>query len=286
MARITRDFSFALPEGDTTKWVGTDSVQLNEMLGGGLMTGNLIVVQAPSGVGKTTFMMRSFIRTLIAGEKAAYISIGEQDEREILERIACMYNKIDYVSFFKYRSKDDVDKCQKFFDKNFDNMLIHYSDDPFEMHTDLNGNETCEMTAIMHDIVDNDIKFVFIDYLGAAMADRADSQYSYLTKLSGKLKNIATKHNLMIMTAMQTNRPFKTALKDSNFDLTDADESYMADSIGPVRKASVCMTLFEKDGHYRLNVFKNRLNKNLGCITMDMEPLSYKWLEYFGKHGF
>ena len=273
-------------DANTIEYVKTDSEQLNEMLGGGLRTGNLIVVQAPSGAGKTTFMMRLFIRALMAHKKVAYISIGEQDEVEVFERIACMDKKIDYANFIDSRTEEYCEKINDFIEHFRDQVNIYYSDDPFCPTEDENGKLHYDINTIMRDIKEKEIKFVFMDYLGAAMADNLDSQYSYLTKLAAKLKNACTNRNIMIFTAMQTNRALKSALKDKEFDPSSIDETFMADSIGPARKASICMSLFERQGKYYLNVFKNRLNGKLGVIQFDFKPINYQWVEYFGKEGF
>lgn len=280
-------YSAEKTDANTIEYVKTDSDQLNEMLGGGLRTGNLIVVQAPSGAGKTTFMMRLFIRALMAHKKVAYISIGEQDEIEVFERIACMDKKIDYANFIDTRTEEDCNKIRDFIEHFGEQINIYYSDDPFSPTEDENGKIQYDINYIMKDIKEKNIKFIFMDYLGASMADNLDSQYSYLTKLAAKLKNACTNRNIMIFTAMQTNRALKSALKDKDFDPSSIDETFMADSIGPARKASICMSLFERQGQYYLNVFKNRLNGNLGVIQFDFKPINYQWVEFFnGKEGF
>lgn len=278
------------PEGtdeNKIEYVKTDSEQLNEILGGGLRTGNLIVVEAPSGAGKTTFMMRLFIRALLANKPVAYISIGEQDETEVFERIACMYCKIDYATFIDTRDEQDCDAITHFLEKFGDLIHIYYSDDPFEIHENSEGHLTRDINPILKDIDENKVKFIFMDYLGAVLADQLDSQYSYLTKIAAKLKNKCTDKNIMIMTAMQTNRPLKAELRTDTLDVTSVDETFMADSIGPARKASICIALFQWKGQYYINVFKNRLNGKLKAIQMEFSPVTYKWVEFFnGKEGF
>ena len=269
------------------EYVKTDSEQLNELLGGGIRTGNLVVIEAPSGAGKTTFMMRLFIRALLAHKPVAYISIGEQNETEIFERIACMYCKIDYAEFIDNRDEEDCNRIKSFKEKFGYLIHIYYSDDPFAEVYDAEGIVHYEINPIMKDIKENNVKFIFMDYLGAVLAEQLDSQYSHLTKIAAKLKNYCTDKNVVIVTAMQTNRPLKAALRDPQLDVASVDETFMADSIGPARKASICLALFQWQGKYFLNVFKNRLNGKLGTIQMEFKPLSYEWMEFFnGKEGF
>ena len=102
----------------------------------------------------------------------------------------------------------------------YDLIHIYYSDDPFEIHEDAEGHLSRDINPIFRDIEANKIKFVFMDYLGAVLADQLDSQYSYLTKIAAKLKNKCTDNNIMIMTAMQTNRPLKAELRSDALDIT------------------------------------------------------------------
>lgn len=260
----------------------TDSPTLNEYLGGGLRTGNLIILQAPSGIGKTTVMMRLFIRALIAGKKAAYLSIGEQDQNEVTERIACMFKKIDYAKFIDSREEEDCNKIEEFLKKYKDKYFICYDDDPFESRVDHETGKIYKpINVFFEEIRKREIQFIFIDYLGAVMAPDDDSMYSYLTRVASWLKNVATNDNLMIFTAMQTNRQLKFELNQSGFDPSTVDETFMADSIGPARKSSVCMSLFQSHDKYYINIFKNRLNGKLGLVEINFKPLSYEWDEMF-----
>ena len=136
---------------DQIEVVETDSPTFNKMLGGGLRTGNLYVLQAKSGEGKTTFMMRLFINCLLAGKKVAFISAGEQSAQEIICRIACMYYRISYESYEFDNTDEQCEKINEFVEKYKDLMYVYYSEDLLLVRTDENGQGT------------NDLKEFFIE---------------------------------------------------------------------------------------------------------------------------
>jgi len=270
-------------EKGTFDVVKTDCSQLNTMIGGGLRTDNLYVLQAPSGTGKTTFMMRLAINCLKQGKKVMYISAGEQDNREIIERILCMETGIDYEKFVEKYDDNEVKKC---WNVDFlENLYINYSDNPFTINHSTNLND---MYYFLKEAEEENIKFIFFDYLGSCMADNEESNYSFLTSKAAFLKNYASNKHVCIFTAMQTNRYLLSELKKNNVDYSMLNEEFMADSVGPARKCCFGMTLVkENDKRYHLNVFKNRLNGKLGEMVLQFEPYTFRWLEYFmPKKGF
>ena len=96
----------------------TDSTTLNETLGGdGIETNNLVVLQAPTGEGKTTFMMRLAINASQQGHKVAYISLGEQSEDELQIRFICMIRSIKYRGV---KAKHYTDSQQLWINEAFD----------------------------------------------------------------------------------------------------------------------------------------------------------------------
>lgn len=248
----------------------TDSQQLNDALGGnGIESGNLVVVQAPTGEGKTTFMMRLAI--LAAKEhKVAYISLGEQDLKELSVRFAKMIQHKEYKGVHKSSyDENELEETKDFCEhsKCFNNIEIYY--------------ETTDACATVNTAIKDGAQFIFIDYIGCLLAEQQDQQYSFLTKVASWLKEKATEHNVSIITAMQTNRLLLKELKDPELDPVTVDESFMGDSIGPAKKATICITWFRYKKNRYLTLYKNRFNGEKLSIQVDVEPYSYKWNEYF-----
>lgn len=268
--------------------VETDSPTLNKMLGGGLRTGNLYVLEALSGQGKTTFMMRLFINCLLAKKKVAFISVGEQSAEEILGRIACMYYSISYESFELDNTDEQCEKVNKFIAKYKDLIYIYYSEDlvtPYPARIDEEGVEPhIDYIDFLYELEKESVKFIFLDYLGAIYSNTLESQYSFLKKVAAWLKNKCTTNNVMIFTAMQMNgRTTEAALKEPDLDLKTINQTYMQDSVGPYAKASCCMSLFKYKEQRYINVFKNRLMGESGIgvfpINIRGEKYHYDWYE-------
>lgn len=248
----------------------TDSKQLNDALGGyGIESGNLLVVQSPTGDGKTTFMMRLAILAA-KGHKVAYISCGEQDVKELSVRFARMVQGEQYKGVQKSRYTEDeyneIIKCCNN-SKCYKNIEVYY--------------ETQDVCSTVINAVKAGAQFVFIDYIGCLLAEQQNQQYSYLTKISSWLKEYATENNVGIITAMQTNRLLLNELKQPEFDPITIDGEFMADSIGPAKKATICISWFRRKGTRYLTLYKNRFNGEKLSIQIDVEKNSYKWNEFY-----
>lgn len=260
-----------------TEYVTTDSPTLNEALGGGMRTSNLIVLQAPTGEGKTTFLMRLAIRSIMSKKRVLYVSVGEQTPEEIYMRLKCMIAGVTYNGNSREDySEEDADRIEETASSGFfDNLYVQYTDDSISKES---------LERAVHEF---NIKYIFIDYIGSSLAERADQQYSYLTKLSSELKNYADENHICIITAMQTNRALLAELKSDNLDVTTIDETFMADSVGPARKATVCLSLFTYRGQKYITLFKNRLKGSKVAIPIQIKPQTYQWVELFNrKEGF
>lgn len=257
--------------------VRTDSNKLNTLLGGGLRTDNLIVIQGPSGCGKTTFLQRLALNCIDAGEKVLYISAGEQDPTELTERFCCMVSGVEYDKFVSNRENEDLQKVLKAQLDIGDKITIVYTENPQAV---IKGTECTEMEWCLEFAKTYEIKYIIFDYLGSVISETADSQYALLTHIAGRLKNYATDNHSCIITAMQTNRALKEYLKSRNVDYSMIDEYFMGDSVGPAKKASICMSICnDKDmpGVKHINVFKNRLNGSLEDVCVYVERTTYKW---------
>lgn len=267
--------------------VSTDCKELNECLCGGLRTGDLIVFEAASGCGKTTTLQRLAINSAEQCKKCMFISGGEQPAEEIVERMACMMCGYDYSEFIKEYKDDQVENAKSKLERIIDYVDVEYSEDPFANYKiEDNKPYTYDMEQFILKAVNEGIQFIFFDYIGSSLPELADSTYAYYTHMATILKSWATKYHLCIVTAIQMNRAFKEAIKNDkkyhNFDPNLVDETFMADSIGPARKASVCIAYFEHNGQRYLNVFKNRLNGKCKLIPVKVDETNhtYSWSEF------
>lgn len=252
------------------KCVKTDSDKLNSILGGGLITNNLIIFQGPSGIGKTTILQRLSLNCIDAGEKIMYISAGEQDARELTERFCCMINGYSYSEYVFNKDLEKKSIVLETQSKIADKINLVYGEE-----ISMADLEYCLEWA-----KNNEINYVFLDYLGCMTADSEDGQYAYLKRVAGILKNKATGGNLCVITSMQTNRTFDIDYKSRNFDYKMANIEYMAESKGPGIKGTVCITMCRdkiQNTVLHLNVFKNRFTGQLDDVTVAVSRNTYTW---------
>lgn len=261
----------------------TKSVKLNTLLGGdGFRTGQLIVFQAGSGCGKTTTLCSLAIKAALEGKRSMYISC-EQSRKSIAEIMGCMMCNYNYSEFTKTYDPKQVENVQSKLQSINGNIDIRQEKHPFHLNEVIQDNirkDYYNIQQTVKEAIREDIQFIFFDYIGAVLPEDNTTTYALYTKIADWLQEMAEQHHLCIITAMQTTRQFRQDLKQENFDPASADETYMADSIGPMRKADTCITIFEYKGQKYLNLFKNRLTGDLGCIKIKMDdkhPYRYSW---------
>lgn len=288
-------------EDEMVKVVPTDLKPLNEKLGGGLMTGQFYVFQAPSGGGKTTMLLRMFYNVIMAGHKAAYVSMGEQTSKELYEKLICL---VEGQKFPMYLQADNDFRTKKFevftsyLKEKINNIYIYYTENPYtlraknpEKKPEKPEDFTTDFNEIMHDIRKKGIQFIFVDYMGADCSTGDNTnRYEQLKLYCDQLAHESDKNNKCIVTAMQMNRTFSNYLRSKDFDPYYVGQEFTADSIGAIHKVKVGISFFkhkDKDGNEQqyFNVFKNRTFGDLGPIKVRVTPDTFRWCED-GEMGF
>lgn len=277
-------YSPILPDGKEVITVSTDSKKFDELLDGGLMTGDFYLIQACSGAGKTTLCERLMLRTIIAEQKAAYISMGEQKPEVLYEKLMCMDRRKRYNDYRVATSEERKEYYDKVMNSNFgknlkDKIQYYYTRDPFTRYrlSDDSKKTTCDATEIFKDIINENIRFVFVDYVGAS-TDEGERARTELKKFCDKLSYLAEEYSLCVVGAIQTNRKYDEEESKGELNPAVVNASYVADSINTVRKATCCISFIRKQGSSEayLNVYKSR-NGNTGLIKVYIEPYSYRW---------
>lgn len=271
-------------EADKVLIVPTDSKKVNEMLDGGIMTGDFYLIPASSGAGKTTFLQRLMLRVILAGYDAAFVSLGEQKPEVLYEKLMCMTRRKYYNA---YRTATDEER-QEFYDKlmlptsNFselkDRIHYYYTRDPFEKYKLEDSKKTTnDMTEIFKVIREKNIKFVFVDYVGSDTAE-GEIGRTQLKRFCDKLNYFAEEHNVCVVGAIQTNRKYDEEEGKGELDATKINSSYVADSVNTVRKSSTCIAFVRNkvSDEAILTIFKSR-NGKLGFVKVYIEPYTYRW---------
>ena len=267
--------------------VSTGIETLDSITNGGLLTQNLYVFQAPTGVGKTTFLMDMCLKCLKSLQKVMYITAGEQDIDEIASRLACMHCHVSYKDYMNMGVDDKTNKIIYKLQKDYGTKLyIFYTDDPMTFYrTEGEQEPATDLQRALKICQEEKIQYIFYDYLGSTPCED-DKEFKFLTNLAGELKNLATANNLCICTCMQTNRMIWGEIrKIKNKDDVATDykgvmiplfnEDFSAKSVGVATKATVFATIWKLADRYYMDVFKNRITGEVCRI-----PLEIKWDDF------
>lgn len=275
---------FIPEEGNIISFL-TDSYSLNCALGGqGIETGQLVVLQSPTGDGKTTALQRLALKAADQGHKVAFVSLGEQSMKVLQAKLICMLIGIPYKG----------KKAARYTDAQLEMIKrTQEPDSPYQpilQNIDYSYGDGCsgEVNLLMHvrKLADEGYKFIFLDYLGNLIAKNNDNQYMFLATTANKLTQLAEEKDVTIITAMQTNREFSKAMREEDFDVTSVDENFMQDSIGVARKATICISWFTYKGSRYLNLYKNRDYSDKLTIKLNIKPKTYEWVELEVVGGF
>ncbi len=259
---------------------------LDEQLRGGLHQGSLLLVQAPSGVGKTSFLL-SLARNWIAQkQKVLYISAGEQTKMEILRRFTAMDMGIWYCDLIR---DPDCDKhVIEWLDKSWQWIDVVYTEDGMET---VKGVGTVPdrpwIEATIRAYAVDGVKRFCYDYIGSTPCPSEDSEWSLLTKVAGKLKNLADELGAVVATAMQTNRGIYKEIRDFKPEKTAyLNEDFIAKSVGVAQKATACLCIIRADNRYYVDCYKNRQSGYLGRLELKIDDKVFTYERAIGMDGF
>lgn len=227
---------------------------LDKVLDGGYGKGEIIVMIAPPGIGKTTFLLNSFHGAVSSRKNALFLSC-ELSELRLLERL---YRRIS-----KSTKKDvriDATKVKRRLDSYFQYVkssgLVLYKR-PYHW-----GVHEIGMYIDKQRSKGIDIDILFVDYLDKLKVPKGDYRL-LLRDLTEDLRYLAIEKNVAVVTATQANRAALSAITIT--------EEHVAESFGKVEVADVVMSLGrtqkdEEKGTGRIVMLKNREGRGKGII--------------------
>lgn len=243
---------------------------IDKLLGGGMPSGVLGVIQAPTGLGKSTFLLRICLNLLNASKRVLYVSGGEQDEWELFQRLVAMDLAIDYPTLARSFKAPAYEKALIAHLKAWKgNLSIEICEDPYE-----------GFIKVL-DLYKDSVDVVLYDYIGSAM-NGADKEYMQLGHLASDFQKWLVANNKVGWTAMQTNRALRGDLQRFDLDKTPLfDDQYTAASQMVIQKAGLALTYYKVEsgayaGNSFVDVFKNRYNGKRGRFTVRVEIGSMK----------
>lgn len=229
--------------------IPTDWDVINELMGGGLGPGELGVVVAPSGVGKTWALCALGAAAVKAGKTVVHYSM-ELSEKYVGNRYDTVFTQISSADLVD--KKDEVrDKIRKLKGK----LLIKYfpprgvSVKKLEAHIE-------KMTSTGHKP-----DLIIVDYADLLLShsSKSDSTYAEQGGVYIELRGMSGELGIPIWTASQTNRTGIDA------EVIEADK--IADSYAKVMNADFIMSLSRKskdklNNTARMHIMKNRFGQD------------------------
>lgn len=166
---------------------------LDQHFGGGLHRGELVVIGADTGMGKSALMIQAAAACAKEGHPVVYFSL-EMNRHDVFKRLACAASRASQNNERLFRSA--------MFDAG--NLPVTIYD------------ETCDLAEIMADIrtaaKTKKCPVAIVDYL-QIVDYKADSRELMLSEITRKLKNLAQSEGIVLITASQVNE--NGALRES-----------------------------------------------------------------------
>jgi len=189
---------------------------------GGFYPGNVIVIGARPGAGKSAFMGQLAMNMAAAGKKVGIISL-EMSNNEIAGRLSALDTEIDFQKIYRGLFFDENEK-QRFYDRvarNTSKLSIFVTDATRVNTTDIRAKAD-KLKAR------EGLDFLFIDYLQLISADQPKNKTreNIISEISRACKIMAKELNIPICILCQLNREATKRTGESRFpQLSDLRES-------------------------------------------------------------
>lgn len=227
---------------------------LDEALYGGLGVRELTCFIAPTGKGKTTFLVNLMYGFLSQGKNCLYLTL-EMGIRDILRRL---YRRILFASKEEFSEGSDEERLKKWLNKFFGmsgakGKVVYYPPNSLGVEQVMEEIKRIEF--------EDDIKIdvLLIDHLDLmtswTRSIRQKESFSFWRLVVDELRQIALKEGIPVVTATQSNR--------GSVNKTVITEVDVGESFGKVQSSDVVLTLNqtaeEADfNRIRVVVLKNR----------------------------
>jgi len=226
---------------DSVVPTGIDSV---DKVLGGIGRGEITILIAPPGTGKTTFLVNCAFGAAILGVNVLYVSL-ELNEKRIAERVIRRASKLTREEIRAYREKSE---------KEIERIFRYIQSDIKILYRRPSSLSSMDLEAIL-DLQSEKTRpeLLIVDYLDK-MKVFGDFRRA-LGTLTDELRLLAEQYNLAVVTATQANR--------GSISASVVTEEHVSESFKKIENAdlilSLCMSDKElKEGKARVVILKNR----------------------------
>lgn len=264
---------------DVQDKVTTGMPSLDKLLYGGFGTGEICILMAPAGRGKSFWLLNSMYGAMLGQKNTLYITY-ELYEKSVLRRL---YSRIAYASKKELMDEEQVARAaNRFFTLAKSKSRIIYA--PSRSMTVEGIENTLEQQYIYFDFVPD---IIFVDYLDLISPRAADMRLEMrhrLQAITEDLRSLAIRRNIPLVTVTQASRTSLNKIKMT--------EAHISESYGKVMVSDVLLGLMQTDEEKqakraRIGVLKNRDYVSGGCIEVyvDFEKMLLLDLESAAKQG-
>ena len=175
----------------------TGLLKLDRALNGGMHKGEMMTVASETGGGKSIYLVQAALANLLDGKSVLFFSL-EMKAKDILTRMAC--NLAGYPvrepEEYKTVNKDELAKISA--------ALLKLHQLPLEIVDGI--AEIDEIEANINRYTgENRADIIVVDYLQIISFDGVESREGQLSEIARRLKLVALKNNVIVLTASQLN---------------------------------------------------------------------------------
>ena len=221
---FTNNFLFDDPQ----KIIVTGYKSLDDRLIDGIKSGDVVVFQAPTGVGKSMIMMNIAINQILMGKNILYITL-ELNEKQTMKRLVQILSNNSPNVF--HHDKDNLMIALDNYFKEYNSKLGRAR----VVYATPNKFSATDVQFLLHKLrmlYDFEPDVVFIDYVDYLKPSKSYKEYRFeLKQIYLDIQELSDEIALPIITASQSNRQ---GAKKEKVDNEDISEGYAKSQIADV----------------------------------------------------
>jgi replicative DNA helicase len=175
----------------------TGLLKLDRALKGGMHKGEMMTVASETGGGKSIYLVQAALANLMEGRSVLFFSL-EMKAKDILTRMACN------IAGYAIREPEDYKNANQQELAKISAALLKLHQLPLEIVDGI--AEIDEIEANINRYTgENRADIIVVDYLQIISFDGVESREGQLSEIARRLKLVALKNNVIVLTASQLN---------------------------------------------------------------------------------